>query len=188
MDLNASIVGNCSSTSCSWPQICRENDRGSFCECQQGYIFQDGLCKSYIQCPEGYNVNHGRCYKMYYDSVDWQSAQKTCKESGNGHLVNKPMGDWKTWLIDLHSGIYWVNVRKSAEGWFWSDGSKVIEWMNDEPSGSGLNNACAALCKDIKPKPPALYEVSCQVKILHFICEGPVVACLEGYFGGNCQN
>lgn len=120
---------------------------------------------------------NGHRYEIYSDVVDWQTAEKICRNKG-GHLVSVTSSSENGVVFDniknLTNERYWIGASDlQLEGkWSWSNGEIInyTNWNSSEPSNSdGVEdyaeiNASTGKWNDLR-------GYGCTYRSVGFICE-----------------
>jgi cysteine-rich repeat protein len=129
-------------------------------ECDDGNALDDGngcgkTCKVYCLPDEQKLGTH--CYREYATSASWDTAEATCTQDPNGHLVtitSQQEFDFvynnvfdQNFLAD--TSPRWIGLNdKATEGAFqWVTGEPVVvtAWANGEPNNGGGNENCVEM-------------------------------------------
>ncbi len=91
--------------------------------------------KNFMVDSQSYEGHH---YKLFKESVTWQTAKQVCEKMG-GHLVtitSKGENDFVHGLVN-HSGVSaWIGLVKSGSSWKWVTGEQLSysNWKDTAPN------------------------------------------------------
>ncbi|XP_026773932.3 thrombomodulin [Pangasianodon hypophthalmus] len=133
---------------------------------------------------QGTKPNHGNCAEQYCitvhtELVDFNSAQKSCKDKG-GHLMTVRTIAVSNVIADLltgHTGNFWIGLRYMSEscagssldlkGYTWITGDEATNFTNWKNHESICSQRCVSLSRD----DPEWTERHCNHVIEGYLCE-----------------
>lgn len=133
---------------------------------------------------QGRKPNHGSCVDDYCvtvhtDVVDFNSAQKSCKDNG-GHLMTVRTMAANSVISDLltgYTGHFWIGLRYMSnscadstmdlKGYTWITGDKATNFTNWKKHGISCSQRCVSLSKS----DPKWTERQCNYTIEGYLCE-----------------